>query len=85
MRSSFYRIFIANILIIILSMFISNNAFAQVEIFGFGGYEVASDVAVAQGDLNVYSNPNYGASIAFEVERGLQAELLWIGQQKPWT
>lgn len=81
MRSGLYRIFIVNLLIIISSLFISNKVFAQVEIFGFGGYEVASDVAVAQGDLNVYSNPNYGAGISFEVDRGLQAELFWIGQQ----
>jgi hypothetical protein len=42
---------------------------------------VASDVSVTEGELNVYSNPNYGAAISFEVDRGLQAELLWIGQQ----
>jgi hypothetical protein len=61
----------------------SSNSFAQAEIFGFGGYEVASDVQVTQSQLNVYSNPNYGAGISFEVERGLQAELFWIGQQTP--
>jgi hypothetical protein len=42
---------------------------------------VANDVSVTEGELNVYSNPNYGAAISFEVDRGLQAELLWIGQQ----
>jgi hypothetical protein len=61
----------------------SSNTLAQAEIFGFGGYEVASDVQVTQGQLNIYSNPNYGAGISFEVERGLQAELFWIGQQTP--
>ena len=59
----------------------SSPTFAQAEIFGFGGYEVASDVQVTQGQLNIYSNPNYGAGISFEVERGLQAEVFWIGQQ----
>ncbi|MDZ7624356.1 MAG: hypothetical protein U5J96_07945 [Ignavibacteriaceae bacterium] len=76
-----YRVINLNLFLIILAFFIPDKTFAQVELFGFGGYQVASDVAVAQGDLNVYSNPNYGASIAFEVDRGLQAELLWIGQQ----
>ena len=61
----------------------SSNTFAQAEIFGFGGYEVASDVQVSQGQLNIYSNPNYGAGISFEVERGVQAEVFWIGQQTP--
>jgi len=59
----------------------SSPTFAQAEIFGFGGYEVASDVQVTQGQLNIYSNPNYGAGISFEVQRGLQAEVFWIGQQ----
>lgn len=61
----------------------SSHTFAQAEIFGFGGYEVASDVQVTQGQLNIYSNPNYGAGISFEVERGVQAEVFWIGQQTP--
>lgn len=81
MMSVLYKKNNLNLFLIILALFIPNKTFAQVEIFGFGGYEVASDVAVAQGDLNVYSNPNYGAGISFEVDRGLQAELLWIGQQ----
>jgi hypothetical protein len=63
--------------------FFSGRTFAQAEIFGFGGYEVASDVQVTQGQLNIYSNPNYGAGISFEVERGVQAEVFWIGQQTP--
>lgn len=61
----------------------STNTSAQAEIFGFGGYEVASDIQVTQGQLNIYSNPNYGAGISFEVERGIQAEVFWIGQQTP--
>ena len=81
MMSVLYRVLNLGLLLIILSLFFPNKTIAQVEIFGFGGYEVASDVAVTQGELNVYSNPNYGASISFEVDRGLQAELLWIGQQ----
>ena len=81
MHSVLYKLLNINLVLIFLSLFISNKAFAQAEIFGFGGYQVASDVAVSQGDLNVYSNPNYGAGISFEVERGLQAELFWIGQQ----
>jgi hypothetical protein len=81
MHSILHNLLNINLILIVLSVFISNKTFAQAEIFGFGGYEVASDVQVSQGDLNVYSNPNYGAGIAFEVERGLQAELFWIGQQ----
>ena len=59
----------------------SSNAFAQVEIFGFGGYEISSDVNVSEGEVIVQSNPNYGAAISFETERNVQAELIWIGQQ----
>ena len=81
MHSVLYKLPNINLILIILSLLISNKTFAQAEIFGFGGYQVASDVQVSQGDLNVYSNPNYGAGISFEVERGLQAELFWIGQQ----
>jgi hypothetical protein len=76
-----YRILNLSLLLIIIAFFIPDKTFAQVELFGFGGYMVANDVSVTEGELNVYSNPNYGASIAFEVDRGLQAELLWIGQQ----
>ena len=81
MNSVFYKNLGLYFFTLLALVIFSSDVFAQIEIFGFGGYEVASDVAVAQGDLNVYSNPNYGASIAFEVDRGLQAELLWIGQQ----
>jgi hypothetical protein len=81
MTSVLYRVLNLGLLLIFLSLFFPITANAQVEIFGFGGYEVASDVTVTQGELNVYSNPNYGASISFEVDRGLQAELLWIGQE----
>ena len=59
----------------------SSDTLAQAEIFGFVGYEVASDVQVTQDQLNIYSNPNYGAGISFEMQRGLQAEVFWIGQQ----
>ncbi|NWG28375.1 MAG: hypothetical protein HXY48_07550, partial [Ignavibacteriaceae bacterium] len=76
-----YRVLNLSLLLLILAFFISNKTFAQAELFGFGGYMVANDVSVTEGELNVYSNPNYGAAISFEVDRGLQAELLWIGQQ----
>jgi hypothetical protein len=76
-----YRVLNVSLLLLILAFFISNKTFAQAELFGFGGYMVANDVSVTEGELNVYSNPNYGAAISFEVDRGLQAELLWIGQQ----
>lgn len=62
-------------------LIISSDAFAQVEIFGFGGYEISSDVNVSEGEVIVQSNPNYGAAISFETERNVQAELIWIGQQ----
>lgn len=78
-----YRVINLNLFLIILAFFIPDKTFAQVEIFGFGGYEVASDVQVTQGQLNIYSNPNYGAGISFEVQRGVQAEVFWIGQQTP--
>ena len=66
---------------ILLSCIFSSNIYAQTELFGFGGYQVASDVQTSEGDLNIYSNPNYGAGIDFEIERGTQLELLWIGQK----
>jgi len=83
MKSVIYknlRVYFFTLLTLII---FSSSTFAQAEIFGFGGYQVASDVQVTQGQLNIYSNPNYGAGISFEVERGLQAELFWIGQQTP--
>ena len=83
MSTGFYRILNFKLLLILLPIFFSSNIYAQAEIFGFGGYEVASDVQVTHGELNIYSNPNYGAGIAFDVERGLQAEVFWIGQQTP--
>lgn len=72
-----------SLFIFLSSIIFLPNTYAQVEIFGFGGYEVASDIQVTQGQLNIYSNPNYGAGISFEVERGVQAEVFWIGQQTP--
>ncbi|HEY7751928.1 MAG TPA: hypothetical protein VH917_06515 [Ignavibacteriaceae bacterium] len=77
------KINLTNSLLVIFTAFIitsSNEIFAQIEVLGFGGYQVSSDVSVTRGDLNVWSNPNYGAALSFEVDRGLQAELLWIGQ-----
>jgi hypothetical protein len=81
MSSIIYKNFSIYFFAFFILIIFSSNALAQAEIFGFGGYEVASDVEVTQGQLNIYSNPNYGAGIAFEVERGLQAEVFWIGQQ----
>lgn len=83
MNSFDYRRKIFSLCVLLSIIGFSANVFAQAEIFGFGGYEVASDVQVTQGQLNIYSNPNYGAGISFEVQRGIQAEVFWIGQQTP--
>jgi len=79
--SVLYRALYLSLLLIILSLFIPNKAFAQAEIFGFGGYQVSSDITVSQGEVVVHSNPYYGAAFSFEAERGVQAEIMWIGQQ----
>jgi len=83
MNSVFYKNLSLYFFTLLALVIFSSDVFAQVEIFGFGGYEVASDVQVTQGQLNIYSNPNYGAGISFEVERGVQTEVFWIGQQTP--
>ncbi|MGE5811783.1 MAG: hypothetical protein ACM339_09790, partial [Ignavibacteria bacterium] len=83
MNSVIYKNLSLYFFVLFSFLLLSTTAFAQAEIFGFGGYQVASDIQVTQGQLNIYSNPNYGAGISFEVERGVQAELFWIGQQTP--
>lgn len=83
MNYNFYKRINIYLITVFAVLTLSTNISAQAEIFGFGGYEVASDVQVTQGQLNIYSNPNYGAGISFEVERGVQAEVFWIGQQTP--
>ena len=65
----------------IIGLLFTGESLAQVELLGFGGYQVASNVQVSEGDLNIYSNPNYGVGLGFEVDRGIQAELIWIGQK----
>ncbi|MEE9448605.1 MAG: hypothetical protein V3V72_01035 [Ignavibacteriaceae bacterium] len=60
---------------------ITTEVTAQVEVFGFGGYMVASNVSVREGDLIIRDNPNYGVGLDIEIERGTMFELLWIGQQ----
>jgi hypothetical protein len=80
-HSNLFNTLKLNFLFLIIIFLFSPKTFAQAEIFGFGGYMVATDVQTSQGDLNIYSNPNYGAGIAFEIERGVQVEVLWIGQK----
>ena len=66
---------------IFLILLISPEVTAQVEVFGFGGYMLASNVPVREGDLVIRDNPGYGAGLDIEIERGTMVELLWVGQQ----
>ena len=73
-----YYKFLSFIFVILL---ISPEVIAQVEVFGFGGYMVSSNITVREGDLIIRDNPNYGLGLDIEIERGAMVELLWIGQQ----
>jgi hypothetical protein len=50
---------------------------AQVQISGFGGYLLSSDVPVAKGDLKIKDAPNYGLGLDIKVERELKAVIFW--------
>ena len=70
------------IYLIVLTAFIfQGNILAQAEVFGFGGYMMTTRVPVRNGDLQVKDVPNYGAGVDFQIERGLQLEILWISQE----
>jgi hypothetical protein len=75
MHSGHYNIFKVNLLLIILSIFISSKTFAQAEIFGFGGYMTYSSVTVNEGTLSFDDGPNYGFGLDVEINRGLLVEL----------
>lgn len=65
----------------LLSLIFISDISAQTEIFGFGGYMLSSRVPVREGDLQVNDKPNYGLGVDFQIEHGLQIELLWISEQ----
>jgi len=69
------------ITLFVVLFFFPTNSSAQTEIFGFGGYMMTTRVPVRKGDLQVKDVPNYGAGIDFQIERGLQLEVIWITQQ----
>jgi hypothetical protein len=72
--------FIPALIMLISFLFISDLS-AQTEIFGFGGYMMTTNTAVAQGDLKIDDVPNYGLGVDFTMRRGTQLELLWISEQ----
>ena len=60
---------------LLLGILFYGESFAQVELFGFGGYMTYSSVPVREGNLSFEDNPNYGFGLDVEIDRGLLAEL----------
>lgn len=63
------------VIFILTTVFLTTDSFAQIELFGFGGYMTYSSVPVSQGNLSFEDNPNYGFGLDVEIDRGLLAEL----------
>ena len=81
MRSGNYNILKINLLLIVLSLFISTESLAQAEIFGFGGYMTYSSVAVSEGTLSFDDGLNYGFGLDVGINRGLLVELNYTQNQ----
>ena len=81
MRSGNYNILKINLLLIVLSLFISTESLAQAEIFGFGGYMTYSSVAVSEGTLSFDDGLNYGFGLDVGINRGLLVELNYTHNQ----
>jgi len=81
MCSGNYNILKINLLLIVLSLFISTESLAQAEIFGFGGYMTYSSVAVSEGTLSFDDGLNYGFGLDVGINRGLLVELNYTQNQ----
>jgi len=69
------------IILIFTALLYPTATFGQTEVFGFGGYMMTTSVPVRDGDLQVKDVPNYGLGVDFQIQRGLQLEVLWITQE----
>ena len=65
----------------IMVIIFCTESFAQVELFGFGGYMTYSSVPVREGNLSFEDNPNYGFGLDVGIDRGLLAELNYTHNQ----
>jgi hypothetical protein len=69
-------------IVFVLSIIIfSTQTFAQVELFGFGGYMTYSSVPVREGDLSFEDGNNYGFGLAVGIDRGILVELNYTHNQ----
>ena len=64
-----------------ITMLSSSNTFAQVELFGFGGYMTYSSLKVAEGSVSFEDGANYGFGLDVAVNKGILVELNYTHNQ----
>ena len=64
-----------------ITMLSSSNTFAQVELFGFGGYMTYSSLKVAEGHVSFNDGANYGLGLDVAVNKGILVELNYTHNQ----
>jgi hypothetical protein len=67
--------------IFIITLFLSSEISAQVELFGFGGYMTYSSIPVVEGNLSFEDGPNYGFGLDVGIDRGILVELNYTHNQ----
>ena len=68
-------------LFIISTILSSPSSFAQVELFGFGGYMTYSSIPVREGNLSFEDGNNYGFGLDVGIDRGILVELNYTHNQ----
>ena len=58
-----------------------SESFAQVEIFGFGGYMTYSSISVREGDLKFNDGLNYGFGLDIGIQKGMFVEFNYTHNQ----
>jgi hypothetical protein len=78
MEHSFNKSFFTISIILFIGVFTSQiNAQEKVQIFGLAGYQVNTNITVAQGELKFKDAPAYGAGIDIRVDKITMAEFSW--------
>ncbi len=72
---SFYKNIVTLFVLIVFVYPVMNNA--QIQISGFGGYLISSDVPVREGELKIKDAPNYGLGLDVKVKSELNAVIFW--------
>ena len=60
-----------------LVLLFCTNSYAQIEIYGNGGYLISSYIPVNKGDLNIKNNSNFGLGMGFHVKSEIGIEVNW--------